>query len=75
MSPGEDEVRMGIFVQLDDTVLFWYFLHTLYMFRVFTSGVTLQIGAVDITTYGLVLRLVGCHVRLVLFIALCNEQD
>jgi hypothetical protein len=64
----------GNFVQLDDTVLFDTFTHSLHVSGIYhpSSGATLQIGAVGITTYCLVLCPGVCHIRLVLFITLCK---
>jgi hypothetical protein len=64
----------GIFVQFDDSFILILFTHTLYVSGIYypSSGATLQTGAVGITTYGLVLRPVSCHIRLVLFVALCK---
>jgi hypothetical protein len=47
---------MGIFVQLDDTVLFDTFTHTLHVSGIYhpPSGATLQIGAVGITTCNII---------------------
>jgi hypothetical protein len=52
----------GNFVQLDDTVLFDTFTHTLHVSGIYhpSSGAILQIGAVGITTCGSVLCPVGC---------------